>query len=171
LVAESNRIALIGIGNVLMQDEGVAIEVIESLQQEYRFNPAITIVDGGTTGMDLLPYFEEHDKILIVDAVEFGKEPGFIGSIENDDILRTLNDKLSLHHLGLSDVLMTMRIHDITPEHIFLLGIQPQSLAVEIGLTETIASRLPRLKEVVLFQLEKWGVRAEPMSTTETSDS
>jgi len=78
----------------------------------------IDIIDGGTTGMDLLPYFEDNDRLIIVDAVNFDQDPGFIGIIENDTILQQINSKLSLHHLGLADVLSSAQLLDIKPDEI-----------------------------------------------------
>lgn len=162
MVSSKGGIAVIGIGNILMQDEGVGVFIANTILEKYDFKPDIQIIDGGTTGLDLLPYFEENDKVIIVDAVDFGKEPGFIGSIENDDILRILNTKLSLHHLGLSDVLSTMKIMDIHPSQIFLLGIQPSTMEeLEMELSDIISSKTDRMIEVVLQKLEEWGVESK----------
>lgn len=145
-----------------MQDEGVGVFIANTILEKYDFKPEIQIIDGGSTGLDLLPYFEENDKVIIVDAVDFGKEPGFIGSIENDNILRVLNTKLSLHHLGLSDVLSTMKIMDINPSQIFLLGIQPSKMEeLELELSEIVSSKTNRMIEVVLQKLEEWGVKSK----------
>ena len=161
MVKSDSKVAVIGVGNILLQDEGVGIHIVNALIKEYRFDPPIEIVDGGTTGMDLLNYFEDNEKILIIDAVNFDKEPGFIGSIENDDILTVLTTKLTMHHLGLTDVLSTMKVHDIKPEQMFLLGIQPESLELEMELSETVAARLPRMIEVILKKLNEWGIKTD----------
>ena len=161
MVKTESKVAVIGVGNILLQDEGVGIHIVNALIKDYRFDPPIEIVDGGTTGMDLIPYFEENDKIIIVDAVNFDKEPGFIGSIENEDILTVLTTKLTMHHLGLTDVLSTMKVHDIKPEQMFLLGIQPDSLELDMELTDVIADRIPRMMEVLQQKLAEWGVESE----------
>ena len=64
--------------------QGVGVHIANALHQKYSFQPEITIIDGGTTGNDLLPYFEQHDTVLIIDAVEFDESPGFMGLIEDD---------------------------------------------------------------------------------------
>lgn len=164
MVKTESKVAVIGVGNILLQDEGVGIHIVNALIKDYRFDPPIEIVDGGTTGMDLIPYFEENDKIIIVDAVNFDKEPGFIGSIENEDILTVLTTKLTMHHLGLTDVLSTMKVHDIKPEQMFLLGIQPDSLELDMELTDVIANRIPRMMEVLQQKLAEWGVKSEKIT-------
>ena len=155
------NIAVIGIGNILMKDEGVGCHAANLLLSEYEFEPDIAIIDGGTTGTDLLPYLEEHDRIIILDAVEFGQEAGFIGSIENDDILTRLTTKMSMHHLGITDVLSTAKLLDIVPSQMFLLGMQPKDLSVGMELTEETKKRLPRMLEVAVMKLEEWGVKVK----------
>ncbi len=110
-------------------------------------------------GSELLPIFEESEKIIIVDAVNFNKEPGFIGTIENDDILKKLMTKLSMHHLGLTDVLSQVKLLDIEPDQIYLVGIQPEDLnELTMELSEAVAFRLNKMIEVVLLKLKDWGV-------------
>ena len=158
---DKTNIAVIGIGNILMKDEGVGCHAANLLLSEYEFEPEITIIDAGTTGTDLLPYLEEHDRIIILDAVEFEQEPGFIGSIENDDILARLTTKMSMHHMGITDVLSTAKLLDIVPSQLFLLGMQPKDLSVGMELTEEIRKRLPRMLEVAIMKLEEWGVKVQ----------
>ena len=156
---DKTNIAVIGIGNILMKDEGVGCHAANLLLSEYEFKPEITIIDAGTTGTDLLPYLEEHDRIIILDAVEFEQEPGFIGSIENDDILARLTTKMSMHHMGITDVLSTAKLLDIVPSQLFLLGMQPKDISVGMELTDVVRQRLPRMLEVAIMKLDEWDVK------------
>jgi hydrogenase maturation protease len=152
------KICILGLGNILMRDEGVGVHIANALRQKYSFQPEITIIDGGTTGNDLLPYFEQHNNILIIDAVEFGESPGFMGLIENENILTHLNTKLSLHHLGLSDVLSSMKLLGIQPDEVCLVGIQPKIMKVGLELSTTLSKKIPEIEKKVLTLLAKWGV-------------
>ena len=80
------NVTLIGLGNLLMRDEGVGVHAVRALEEQYGLPPGLEIVDGGTSGLDLLPYIEGRDRVLVVDAVNFGKEPGYIGVLENQEI-------------------------------------------------------------------------------------
>ncbi|MCK5519733.1 MAG: hydrogenase maturation protease, partial [Candidatus Marinimicrobia bacterium] len=111
---EKKDVVFLGLGNLLMEDEGFGVHVYRYIEENYRFSPEIEMIDGGTAGFELLPFFEDYDKILMVDAVEFEKEPGFVGLIENDDILAQLTQKMSLHHLGISDVISTAQLLEYT---------------------------------------------------------
>ena len=151
------EIAVMGIGNILMQDEGIGVHILRELEK-YDFNPHIALIDGGNMGMDLLPFFDEYNKMIIVDAVDFEKEPGFIDTIENDDILALFTTKMSLHHLGLKDVLSYAKLLDQTPEDLCLFGIQPHKVEMEIELSQIVNSRIHELMTLVLQKLKIWGI-------------
>jgi hydrogenase maturation protease len=93
-----------------------------------------------------------------VDAVDFEEEPGFIDTIENDDILTLFTTKMSLHHLGLKDVLSYAKLLDQTPEDLCLVGIQPEKIEFEIKLSQTIHSKIDTLTHLVLQKLKTWGI-------------
>ena len=154
---DKSRTAVMGIGNILMQDEGIGVHIIKQLEQ-YHFTPHIALIDGGNMGMDLLPFFDEHGRMIIVDAVDFEKEPGFINTIENDDILALFTTKMSLHHLGLKDVLSYAKLLDQIPEDICLIGIQPEKVEMEMALSETVSSQMDNLTSLVLQKLKTWGI-------------
>ena len=171
MVTKESGILVIGIGNILLSDEGVGVHLANALARKYRFEPEIEIIDGGTMGSELLDYFQDYPKIMILDAVNFDREAGFIGSLENEHILRKLTQKISVHHLGLTDILFNLKMIDVEPEALFLLGIQPESVEVGLEMTETIRSKLPRMEEVALLQLKKWGVEAISVPEEEDQSS
>ena len=84
----------------------MGIHAVRYIQEHYE-TPGLEIIDGGTGGMDLLPYIENRDHLLVVDAANFEKEPGYIGVLRNEEIPALFGVKASLHHLGLADVLAT----------------------------------------------------------------
>ncbi len=157
---DKKQIAVMGIGNILMQDEGIGVHIIKELEK-YDFNPHIALIDGGNMGMDLLSFFYEHDKMLIVDAVDFEEKPGFIDTIENDDILALFTTKMSMHHLGLKDVLSYAKLLDQTPEDLCLIGIQPEKVELDMQLSQTISSKIDTLTHLVLQKLKTWGVSSQ----------
>ncbi|WP_333652102.1 HyaD/HybD family hydrogenase maturation endopeptidase [Dissulfurispira sp.] len=163
------NIALIGLGNILLRDEGVGVHAANTIKQRYAFSPYVEIIDGGTMGLDLLPIFEGRDKVLIIDAVDFGREPGHIGMIENDDIPSVLNSKLSVHHINLSDVLFAAKLMDISPSEICLIGIQPQSLDVGLDMTGEIKGKIETLIDAVIRKLKEWNVKCVLLSHQELS--
>jgi len=151
-------VAVLGLGNVLMQDEGIGVHLVNMLATKYEFDPAIQLIDGGTTGTDLLPYFDSNERIMILDAVDFGKKAGHVEVLRNDEILARFKSKLSLHHLGLSDVLSTLQLLEIKPEEICLIGMQPASMELDLALSESIRLHLENTLEIILAELKKWEI-------------
>ncbi len=162
------HIAVIGLGNILLRDEGVGVHVTNTIKQGYTFSPYVEIIDGGTMGLDLLPLFEGRDKILIVDAVDFGREPGYVGIIKNEDIPSALNSKLSVHHIGLSDVLFASKLMGISPLEICLIGIQPESLDVGLDMTEEIKGKIETVIDLIIGKLKEWNIECALLSRQES---
>ncbi len=171
MVETPSPIVVLGIGNLLMHDDGVGIHLIRKLEENYIFKPQVPLIDGGTMGSELLPYFEA-DKIVIVDAVNFNEAPGFVGTIENDDILTRLTTKLSMHHLGLTDVLSQVKLLGITPAEIYLVGVQPETmLEMTMELSDAVAEQLDKMVEIVRLKLKEWGVDSRLMTVDEKKNS
>lgn len=158
-------VVVLGLGNILMQDEGIGVHAANYLEQNYRFSPEVEIVDGGTSGLDLLPFFGSEKSILIIDAVNFDLEPGTIGVLENDAILAQLDPKISLHHLGLSDLISVSELLDLKAKNMTLLGIQPESMELELELTETISGVFDKVIQNALRILEQWGIAAQKLKS------
>lgn len=170
MVAAPSPIVVLGIGNLLMHDDGVGIHLIRKLEENYVFEPQIPLIDGGTMGSELLPYFEA-DKIIIVDAVNFDESPGFVGTIENDDILTRLTTKLSMHHLGLTDVLSQVKLLGITPAEIYLVGVQPEAmLEMNMDLSPEVSAQLDKMIEIVRAKLKEWGIESRLRTAEEKQE-
>lgn len=152
------QITVIGLGNILLQDEGVGIHALSYLQQHYELPPEVKIIDGGTAGLDLLPYLENQDRVLLVDAVDFGREPGYIRLLSQDEIPVFLGLQDSLHHLGLAEVLALARLTGTSPAEVYLLGIQPAIIATGLELSPQLQACLPELLEVLIALLASWQI-------------
>lgn len=159
------KILVLGLGNILLSDEGVGVYVVEDLKSRYSFSPDIDIIDGGTKGLDLLPLFEGRDKVLIVDAVDFGREPGYVSVLEKKEIPAILHSKLSVHHIGLGEVLLSAQLLGIMPEELCVVGIQPLSLDTGLGLSSIVASKKDDLIRMVIERLSLWGVECKERSS------
>lgn len=165
----NSSVLVIGIGNILLTDEGIGVHAASALKKRYSFAPEVVeVIDGGTMGLDLLPLFEGRDKIMIIDAVDFGKEPGYIGIISNDEIPSALKTKLSVHHIGLSDVLYAAKLMGIMPSDVCLVGIQPKSIDVGLDMTEEIDGKLDTVIETAASKLNEWGIQCALQSRQES---
>ena len=151
-------ITILGLGNILLQDEGVGVHAVTMFQEQYTVPDYVEIVDGGTAGLDLLQYFEGRDKVLIVDAVDFKKEPGYIGVLENEAIPARFGTKTSMHHLGLLEVLSVTRLLDSLPRELCLIGIQPKDIELSLDMTTLIWDNMNSLVERIVGKLQEWNV-------------
>ncbi len=163
------KTTVIGLGNILLKDEGIGVHAIRAIRERYSFSPEVEIIDGGTLGLDLLHFFEGRDRILLVDAVDFRKDPGYIGVMEDDEIPSSLFAKLSVHHIGLSDVLFAAKLLDYTPSKIRLIGIQPQSLEVGLEMTECISGKMDQLISLIIQTLKEWNIECALQSPQKLS--
>ncbi|NOX20312.1 MAG: hydrogenase maturation protease [Nitrospirae bacterium] len=154
----NNRIGIVGIGNTLMRDDGIGVFALQELQRRYRFPERVELIDGGTKGLELLPYLEDKSRLLFIDAVNFGKEPGYIGEIDKDRVAEYFNTKLSVHQIALPDMLGAGRLLGTLTEDIYLIGIQPESIEMGYGLTETLKGHLDRFLDTIVNKLKEWGV-------------
>lgn len=154
------NIAVFGIGNILLSDDGVGVHAIQRLSNEYTFPDSVELIDGGTKGLDLLPLFENKDRILIADAANFKKKPGTIDIVEGDKIPAFLSTKLSVHQIGLPDTLFAAKLMEITPSEMCLVGIQPKSMETSTELSEEIKKQFEQFIKAILLKLQEWGVEA-----------
>lgn len=152
------KIMVLGIGNILLSDDGVGVHIVNKLNDEYTFPDNVTLIDGGTKGLDLLPLLEGRDKVLLVDAANFKKEPGTIDTVIGDKIPAFLSQKLSVHQIGLPDMLFAARLMGITPPEMCLIGIQPKSMETSTDMSEEIMARFDDLYAKVLDKLREWGI-------------
>ena len=160
----TRRALVLGVGNLLLSDEGAGLRVVERLVTTYELPEAVTALDGGTLGLDLLHYLDGVEDLLIVDAVEMGEEPGHLIRMEGEEIPSFLSVKMSPHQIGVPDMLFAARLRDIYPENVVLWGIQPGSLEVGLELTPPIAAQIDGLVDEVVGQLRAWGYRIVPGS-------
>ena len=160
-----DRILLIGLGNILLRDEGVGVHVIHILKERYHFGPSLEIIDGGTLGLDLLPFLETCDKVLFVDAINFGREPGYVGEIEDDAIPSAFQTKLSVHHIGVADLFLAAKWMDLKLANMCLIGIQPQSIEMGLEMTDCITDKLEELMDRVFQRLKGWGATCAVQSS------
>ncbi|MCS7177877.1 MAG: HyaD/HybD family hydrogenase maturation endopeptidase [Anaerolineae bacterium] len=150
---------VLGVGNILLSDEGVGVHVVRLLQERYRFPQEVEILDGGTLGLNLLPYVENADRLVIVDAVQMNVPPGTLVRLEGAEVPAVLGLKYSSHQMGVSELLAVARVLGHSPAEVILLGIQPASLEVGLDLSPTVAAQVETLVQNVLAELQRWGIR------------
>ena len=146
---ERRPILILGIGNILLRDEGVGVRVIETLQQQ-KTPDTIDLVDGGTSGADLIDILADRRKVIIVDAVDAGKAPGTVIRFEEDDLENIPNSALSLHELGIAETLKMTRKLNCKPKEVVFFGIQPKDISPGLELSDEMGEIVPIVAEKAL---------------------
>lgn len=157
-----NSIVVLGVGNILLTDEGLGVHVVEDLKANYTFTPQISLIDGGTMGMELLTYMRGMKKILLIDAVNGGEAPGTIYEFPHRELEQYFTDHISVHEVGMQDILRIRAIQENPLEDAIVIGVEPESLDVGFEPSAPVQKALPEVKERVLRVLREWGVQIEP---------
>lgn len=150
------KITILGIGNTLFSDEGVGIHLLPLLEDALKDYENIEIIEGLTDGMKLLGPVEDAENLIIIDAINAGKEPGTIISLVGDEIPAYFGIKMSIHQLGFQEVLLAAKLRERYPKQIVMFGMQPTSLQMGIELTATNQSKLGELLLTVIDQVKRW---------------
>ena len=154
---------ILGVGNLLMSDEGVGVHVIQKLAADYQLPEEVQVLDGGTLGMDLLYYLEGVENLLLIDAVEARKEPGTLIRLEGDEVPAFLSIKISPHQLGVPDMLAAAKLKgNCYPQRIVLWGVQPECLELGLDLSPKVESQVETIIQNILDQLRVWGYALTP---------
>jgi len=146
-------ILILGIGNILLKDEGVGVHTANKMM-EMDLPPDVEVMDGGTMGLNLLFYIEGRKKVIVIDTVLVGDPPGTIyrftdaSLVDNKPMLRTA------HGVDFTDVIKTSKMLGTKPDEIIFIGIEPESLDEGLEMTPTIEKRVPALIKMVMKELE-----------------
>jgi hydrogenase maturation protease len=148
-MSDHQSLLILGLGNMLLADDGVGPAAVTSLKANYLVPEGVQVLDGGTLGLSLLPYIEDVDAVILVDAIRDDAPPGTLVRLQGDDVGPAVATRLSPHQIGVADVLDGARWCDRYPRSVVLLGIVPESIDLAYGLSDDVARALPALVERV----------------------
>ena len=135
-----------------MSDEGVGVRVVEAMEGQ-GLPDDIELLDGGTASVDLLNSLVDREKVIVIDAVKGGNEPGALYRFAPDDITTYGWDNTSLHQVGLLETLMMARHLGCAPREVIIFGIEPKKVDWGLELSPEVAAVVPRVTELVLIEL------------------
>jgi hydrogenase maturation protease len=157
---------VIGLGNPLMGDDGLGITALERLRDEWQFEPHVEFVDGGTWGMNLLPFVEGARHVIVLDAIHTGGPPGRYIELQRDDLPRYFSTKISPHQIDFREVLALAELRGTLPQHIVAVGLEPKTVTMTTSLSDEVHEGLPAVIQGTVYQLLDWGYRAHSRSKT-----
>jgi hydrogenase maturation protease len=158
------RAVVLGIGNTILSDEAAGVRAVEALEQSYGIPPNVQVIDGGTSGMEMIEDLSDLDFLIVIDVVKTGAAPGTVVRIAGDEIPVFFRRKLSPHQIALPDVLASLELLDAMPKEIVVLGVEPVSLELGMEMTPTVAQTIPHLVAMAVTELRARGYGLEPLA-------
>lgn len=152
------KTAIIGIGNILFKDEGLGVYAAKYLAANYRFDESVEIIDGGTLGFKLMRYYQEFDKVLILDTLSIEDAPGSVYNIPSDVLLGLGAYRKTAHEVEVVEMLeICSLLEKIAKTNI--IGMVPEDIeSVEIGLSKSVINNFHSLIDAALQELRSDGI-------------
>jgi hydrogenase maturation protease len=170
-MSKSVPLLVLGLGNVLLEDDGVGSAAVMQLLDRYLPPPEAHVLDGGTLGLSLLPYLEDAGTVILVDAIRADQPAGTLVHLDGDEVAPAVATRLSPHQIGVSDLLDGARWLDRYPARLVLLGIVPASIDLGFGLSPAVARSLPALVERVVQEAAGLGFRFTRLSREDDDEA
>lgn len=166
------RTAIVGAGTVIYQDEGVGVYAAKYIEENYTFdNNDVTMVDGGVLGFQLMVYYQEYDKVIILDTITMDDEVGSIYNLPSEELLGLGSYKQTAHEVEIIEMLEICSLLE-TMADVNIIGIVPEDIeTVVVGLTQKMKDNFFHLVDAGLKELDKSGIKYTKNKNEVTLDS
>lgn len=155
------ELLILGIGNILQNDDGIGVYAAKYLELNYTFSPKISIINGGVEGINLLSIFMEYKELLILDAIDIQDKAGSIYHLPAQELQEHKLNIATAHNIGVIECLNMLHLMDKEPPKTSILGIVPQRIAFEIGLSQTLSQTFSLYIQTLLSILKDHGIEVE----------
>lgn len=165
------RVLVLGLGNVLLADDGVGPVALAELERDYQVPAEVRLVDGGTLGLALLDELAQAEHVILVDAVATGQRPGTLVRLEGEAVRDAVRDRLSVHQVGVADLLDAARLIGCYPTSVVLLGVVPGAIGLGVGRTGAVDGALSALVSAIVQEVKVLGHELVPRACAAPVDS
>lgn len=149
---------ILGLGNVLFGDDGLGVVAVQSFGQCYDVPGGVSLADGGTLGLALLPLLQQSRGLLVIDAIRCpDAEPGSFIRLEGAEVASAVRDRLSPHQVGVADLLDAARLLDGNPKFVRLLGLVPETMEWAVGRSQAVRDNIGALVEAIVREVQDLG--------------
>ncbi len=156
---QAGRVAVLGLGNVLMGDDALGPYAIQALLSRYEFPPGVSVIDAGTPGLDLTPYILGVSALIVIDTVKSDAPPGTVRTYAKARLLENPPaPRLSPHDPGLKETLLLLEFRGDGPRDVLLVGVVPGRVEAGVGLSDPVRGALPEVERQVLDELRRLDV-------------
>ena len=159
------RTAIIGAGTIIFQDEGVGVYASKYLEKNYKFLDDVTLVDGGVLGFGLMTYYQDYDRVLILDTITMNDEVGSIYNLPGEELLGLGSYKQTAHEVEITEMLEICSLLEKMAE-VNIIGIIPKDIqSVNIGLSDELKNKFPDFIRTTMAEVDRSGIRYEKNDT------
>jgi hydrogenase maturation protease len=159
IVTSPKPVRILGVGNVLMGDDGFGPYVARTLEARYELPEPAQVEDVGTPGLDFTPYLDGAGMIIVLDTVTGDEPPGTVKTYDRDQLLSTPPpDRTNPHQPGLREAMMAAEFTDSGPDEILVVGVVPASLDTGTDLSRVVRDAVDPAIEAVVAALERRGL-------------
>ena len=155
----SGATGILGIGNILLRDEGFGVHCVQRLQEEYLLPGDLRVLDGGTAGIMMAPFMESVQTLYVIDTINLDHRPGTIRCFSDQDIRAgNIQGMLSPHQVGLLEILALCRLRERAPERVELITIVPADISTGLGLSPALQPRVATVLSLLRRKLAEQGI-------------
>ncbi|HEB51356.1 MAG TPA: hydrogenase maturation protease [Desulfobulbus sp.] len=157
------KTGILGIGNILLRDEGFGVHCVQKLQEDYLLPPELDVLDGGTAGIMMAPFMESVQTLYVIDTINLPERPGTVRCFSDQDIRAgTIQGMMSPHQVGLLEILSLCRLRDRAPETVELITVVPADLSTGLGLSAELQPCMATVLGLLRERLAGQGIRLRP---------
>ena len=154
----SGRIAVLGLGNVLMGDDGFGPCAARVLESEWELPPDVAVQDLGTPGFDLAPWLADTEIVIVLDAVAASGAPGDVRIYAREELFRRApGPRLGPHDPGLREALLSAELAGVAPRELWVVGVVPARVAPGPGLSPPVRAAVPVAVDGAVRLLQQRG--------------
>jgi hydrogenase maturation protease len=148
-------VLILGVGNLLLKDEGIGVHVARKLM-DMDLPPYVEVVEGGTSGFDLLDDIEGRGKVVVVDTVQAGQPPGTLYRLSREDIEDRPKQRLSLHDIDMTDLLKLSDLLGVKkPAEVIIIGVEPKDMeTASMELSPEVEAQISKVIELVMKEIQ-----------------
>jgi hydrogenase maturation protease len=151
-----NGVLVLGLGNVLMGDDAFGPSVVEAFEAGFDLPPGVTVLDGGTPGLNLMPLMMDYEVLIVIDTVKAQGEPGEMRFYRKDELSSAARSpRQGPHEPGLDEVLTCLDLAGRGPREVLLIGVIPQSVSTGTGMTGPLRAAIPAALEAITTELAR----------------
>ena len=161
---DKNFVSILGIGNILLEDEGFGVHFVRWISQRYRDTDEIRIIDGGTLGYALLDIISSCRNLIVIDVLKVDDTPGSLYRFNKQEMEIHLPPPTSAHEVTFSDVLFKVELMDESPDVVFLCIVPEKYGDMDLEMTPLMREKFPAMEKLLLAELSRLNVELETIT-------